>query len=130
MKAFINGNPTDLKGAVAFAQQARQAGRTAVIAGGGSELLGLMKDRVIAPDVLVNLKSIKGLDQIKVENSGLTIGGLTTLDTISRHPTIRQRYQVLAEAAQDVATPQIRNVATIAGNVCQRPWCWYFRNGF
>jgi xanthine dehydrogenase YagS FAD-binding subunit len=130
MKAFTNVNATDLKNAVALAQQARQAGRIPVIAGGGSELLGLMKDRVIEPDVLVNLKSIKGLDQIKADNSGLTIGGLTTIDAISRHPAIRQRFQVLAEAAQDVATPQIRNAATIAGNVCQRPWCWYFRNGF
>jgi xanthine dehydrogenase YagS FAD-binding subunit len=63
-------------------------------------------------------------------DGGLTIGGLTTLDSISSHATIRERYQVLAEAAQDVATPQIRNVATIGGNVCQRPWCWYLRNGF
>ena len=130
MKAFTNANPSDLKGAVALAEQARQAGRTAVVAGGGSELLGLMKDRVIAPDVVVNLRSIKGLDLIKAEAGGLTIGGLTTIDAVSRHPTIRQKYQVLAEAAQDVATPQIRNVATIAGNLCQRPWCWYFRNGF
>src|SRR5439155_8569690 len=68
--------------------------------------------------------------QIKTEGGGLRIGGLTTLDAISRHLVIRQKYTVLAEAAADVATPQIRNVATIAGNVCQRPWCWYYRNGF
>jgi xanthine dehydrogenase YagS FAD-binding subunit len=130
MKAFTNVNPTDLKNAAALSRQARQAGRSVVIAGGGSELLGLMKDRVIAPDVVVSLRSIKGLDQIAAQGGGLAIGGLTTIDAISRHQIIRQRYPVLAEAAQDVATPQIRNVATIAGNVCQRPWCWYFRNGF
>ena len=130
MKALTNANPPDLKSAVALAQQARQAGRAAVIAGGGSDVLGMMKDRLITPDVLVNLKSVKGLDQIKTEGSGVTIGGLATLDAIGRHPAIRQRYRVLAEAADSVATPQIRNVATIAGNVCQRPWCWYYRNGF
>lgn len=130
MKALTNANPPDLKAAVALAQQARQAGRASAIAGGGSDLLGMMKDGLISPDVVVNLKAVKGLDQVKAEGGGLTIGGLTTLDAISRHRTIRQRYRVLAEAAEGVATPQIRNVATIAGNVCQRPWCWYYRNGF
>jgi xanthine dehydrogenase YagS FAD-binding subunit len=60
----------------------------------------------------------------------LKIGGLTTLDTVSRDPRIRKEYTVLAEAAGIVGTPQIRNAGTLAGNVCQRPWCWYFRNGF
>ena len=60
----------------------------------------------------------------------MTIGGLVTLDALARLPLMRQRYAVLAEAAESVATPQIRNVATLAGNVCQRPWCWYYRNGF
>ena len=130
MKALTNANPPDLKSAIALAQQARQAGRAVAMAGGGSDLLGMMKDRLVTPDVLVNLKAIKGLDEIKTDGGRVTIGGLTTLDAIGRHPTIRQRYTVLAEAAEGVATPQIRNVATIAGNVCQRPWCWYFRNGF
>src|SRR5262249_49173957 len=58
------------------------------------------------------------------------IGGLTTLDALGRHEIIRRQYAVLAEAAESVATPQIRNVATLAGNLCQRPWCWYYRNGF
>jgi xanthine dehydrogenase YagS FAD-binding subunit len=60
----------------------------------------------------------------------VNIGGLITLDTLGSHPLIRNQYTVLAEAAETVATPQIRNVGTLAGNVCQRPWCWYFRNGF
>jgi len=60
----------------------------------------------------------------------VTIGGLVTLDALSNNPLIRRQYPVLAEAAESVATPQIRNVATLAGNVCQRPWCWYYRNGF
>jgi xanthine dehydrogenase YagS FAD-binding subunit len=130
MKAFTNANPRDLKSAVALAQQAHRDGRAVAIAGGGSDVLGMMKDRLISPDLLLNLKAIKGLDQVQTTGRGLTIGGLTTLDAIARHPAIRERWRVLAEAAESVATPQIRNVATIAGNVCQRPWCWYYRNGF
>jgi xanthine dehydrogenase YagS FAD-binding subunit len=67
---------------------------------------------------------------VKQAKDGVTIGGLVTLDALSAHPLIRRQYTVLAEAAEGVATPQIRNVATLAGNVNQRPWCWYYRNGF
>ena len=130
MRAFTNSNPRDLPHALALLRDTEAAGRHAAIAGGGSDLLGMIKERIVEPDVLVNLKSIKGLDQIAVGKSGLKIGGLTTLDAISRHQTIRRDYAVLAEAADVVATPQIRNVGTIAGNVAQRPWCWYYRNGF
>src|SRR5271166_3879085 len=130
MRAFTNLNPRDLPHALTLIRDAQSNGRTASIAGGGSDLLGMIKERIENPDVLVNLKSIKGLDQIAVEKSGLKLGGLTTLDTIARHQTIRRDYTVLAEAADTVATPQIRNVGTIAGNVAQRPWCWYYRNGF
>src|SRR6185436_18531837 len=73
---------------------------------------------------------IKGLDQVTAAGGGLTIGGLITLDTLSRDARVVRRHAVLAEAAGSVATPQIRNVGTLAGNVCQRPWCWYYRNGF
>jgi xanthine dehydrogenase YagS FAD-binding subunit len=130
MKSFTNANPRDLTHALTLVHQARQNGRNVAVAGGGSDLLGMMKERLITPDVLVNLKAIKGLDQVKPEGSGVAIGGLITLDALSSHPLVRRQYPVLAEAAESVATPQIRNVATLAGNVCQRPWCWYYRNGF
>ena len=131
MKAFTNANPRDLTHAVTLIRDARQANRTVAIAGGGSDLLGMMKDRLVAPDVLVSLKSIKGLDQVKpAPGGGVTIGGLITLDALSRVAAVRERYAVLAAAAEGVATPQIRNAATLAGNICQRPWCWYYRNGF
>src|SRR5205814_3262583 len=71
-----------------------------------------------------------GLDQIKTDGNGVTIGASATLDAVANHPLLAAKYAVLAEAAGGVATPQIRNVATIAGNVLQRPWCWYYRNGF
>jgi xanthine dehydrogenase YagS FAD-binding subunit len=130
MKAFTNASPRDLAHALTIVRQTQQAGRTATMAGGGSDLLGLMKERLVTPDVLVNLKSIKGLDQIKQEAGGVAIGGLITLDALASHPLVRRQYPVLAEAAESVGTPQIRNVGTLAGNVCQRPWCWYYRNGF
>jgi xanthine dehydrogenase YagS FAD-binding subunit len=82
------------------------------------------------PDVLVSLKSIRGLDKVTEKGGEVVIGGLITLDALSRDPLIRKNYNVLAEAAGHVGTPQIRNAGTLAGNVCQRPWCWYFRNGF
>ncbi len=130
MKTFANANAPDLKQAVALMQQSHRDGKAASFVGGGSDLLALVKERVVSPDVLVNLKTIKGLDQVTPSASGVTIGGLITLDNLSRHPLIRRQYAVLAEAAETVATPQIRNVGTLAGNVNQRPWCWYFRNGF
>src|SRR6266566_7997991 len=133
MKTFANANARDLQQAVTLVQQTRQDGRAASFVGGGSDLLALVKERIVRPDVLVNLKTIKGLDQVTLtggDATGMTIGGLITLDALSRHPVVRRQYAVLAEAAETVATPQIRNVGTLAGNVCQRPWCWYFRNGF
>jgi len=130
MKTFANSNARDFQQAVALVQQTRQEGRAASLVGGGSDLLALVKERIVNPDVLVNLKTIKGLDQVRPANGGVNIGGLITLDTLSRNDVIRRQFTVLAEAAETVATPQIRNVGTLAGNVCQRPWCWYFRNGF
>jgi xanthine dehydrogenase YagS FAD-binding subunit len=130
MKAFTNVNPKDLKEAANALQQAAQKGQTAAIAGGGSDLLGMVKEHLVQPDVLVHLRGISGLDQITEQNGQVRIGGLITLDALSRHAIIRERYTVLAEAAGQVATPQIRNAGTLAGNVCQRPWCWYYRNGF
>ena len=130
MKAFINRNPRDLKDAVAILGETRDKGRTSAIVGGGSDLLGMVKERLIQPDVLVNLKAMRGMDQVTAKSGELEIGGLITLNAVSRHNLIRKQYQALAEAAENVGTPQIRNVGTLAGNVCQRPWCWYLRNGF
>lgn len=130
MKTFANKNPQTLEQAVSILQQTRKDGQTPSVAGGGSDLLGMVKEFLVKPDVLINLKTIKGMDQVAPAADGANIGGLITLDTLGRHPLIRTKYTVLAEAAETVATPQIRNVGTLAGNVCQRPWCWYFRNGF
>jgi xanthine dehydrogenase YagS FAD-binding subunit len=130
MKAFTNTNARDVSHAVALLKQARDQGRTAAIAGGGSDLLGMMKERLVMPDMVVRLATIKNLDSMKLTNPGATLGGQMTVAAVAAHPVIRTEYAVLAEAAESVATPQIRNVASLAGNLCQRPWCWYYRNGF
>jgi xanthine dehydrogenase YagS FAD-binding subunit len=130
MKTFSNANPRDLKQAVSLASEARRDGKRASFAGGGSDLLGMVKERIVSPDVLIHLRGIKGLDQVESGGGRVRMGGQITLDSLSRHALITSKYAVLAEAAASVATPQIRNAGTLAGNVCQRPWCWYFRNGF
>lgn len=104
-------------------------GRAAVIAG-GTDLLGVLKDAVHLnpPQVLIGLKPVKDSSYVTVEQEGVRIGALTTLNDIAKHPKIRQTYPLLAQSAASVASPQIRNVATIAGNLCQEPRCWYYRN--
>ncbi len=130
MKSFTNVDPKDRQEVVTLLKQALEEGQTASLAGGGSDLLGMIKDDLVAPDVVVNLKNLRDLRGIEPHSQGVRIGGLVTLEELSHHPLIQSRYTVLAEAAESVATPQIRNVGTLAGNICQRPWCWYFRQGF
>jgi xanthine dehydrogenase YagS FAD-binding subunit len=125
MKAFEYVNPGDVKGAVIALTQ---AGDKSKIIAGGIDLLGEMKDYIRTPNVVVNLKSIPGLNAITVDAKGLTLGALVTLADIADNPTIKQQYTALAEAAHVVGTPQIRNVGTIGGNLCQRPRCWYYRD--
>ncbi|HTD21981.1 MAG TPA: FAD binding domain-containing protein [Terriglobales bacterium] len=99
------------------------------ILAGGTDLISLMKDDVTTPHRLVNIKGIKELRGVSVLRDGLRIGALMTLAEIAEDAKIKQAYPVLAEAANDAASPQIRNIATIGGNLCQRPRCWYFRSG-
>ncbi|MGZ7094738.1 MAG: FAD binding domain-containing protein [Candidatus Angelobacter sp.] len=99
------------------------------ILAGGSDLLSLMKDEITTPKRLVNIKGIAGLHGVKSVPDALNIGALTTLAEIADNKQVQASYPVLAAAAGDAASPQIRNVATIGGNLCQRPRCWYFRAG-
>jgi len=102
---------------------------------GGTDVIGAQKSNIYAeyPELLVSLKHIEGADAVHVCEDALYIGAFATLDAIAKHPTIKNRLPMLAEAARDVASPQIRHVATVAGNICQEPRCWYYRypnNGF
>jgi xanthine dehydrogenase YagS FAD-binding subunit len=102
---------------------------TVVIKAGGFDLLDLMKEGLLRPHRIVNLRGIAGLDGIVEEKDGtLRIGALVTIAQVASNPTIHQRYTALADAAGNSASPQIRNVATLGGNLLQRPRCWYFRS--
>jgi xanthine dehydrogenase YagS FAD-binding subunit len=103
-------------------------GKSAAMAG-GTDLLGTMRFEVLPnyPDVVVNLKSIPGLDYIKEEAGMLKVGALTRLDDIAKSNIVRTKYTALAQAAHRTATPHIREMGTIAGNICQLNRCWYFR---
>lgn len=125
MRPFEYASPTMLGQAVSLL-----ASPGSVPLAGGSDLLGLMKDEVETPRRLVNLKDIRDLRGIRLDEAGLKIGALVTLDELAADPALRFDYAALADAAGRVAGPQIRNVATVGGNLCQRPRCWYFRNGF
>ena len=111
-------------------QVAALVGDQGAILAGGTDLLALMKDDVVAPKRLVNVKRIDGLRGITYQpGNGLRIGALTTIAEFAEDANVRQHYPVLAEAAIEAASPQIRNLATMGGNMCHRPSCWYFRNG-
>ncbi len=99
-----------------------------VVKAGGVDLLDLMKENLLAPAKVVSLRDVPGLDAIAEEAAGgLRIGAMVTLAGLAAHPALRERYPALADAAQGSASPQIRNVATLGGNLLQRPRCWYFR---
>ena len=111
-------------------QVATLLGNDGSILAGGTDLLALMKDDVVVPKRLVNIKQIDGLGGISYQSgSGLRLGALATLAELAENSTVQQHYPVLAEAAVEAASVQIRNLATIGGNMCQRPRDWYFRNG-
>jgi xanthine dehydrogenase YagS FAD-binding subunit len=99
-----------------------------VFKAGGVDLLDLMKDDISAPKRLVNIRNIQGLNEIREDEQGLHIGPLATLTEIGEHKAIQKEYTAISDAADRVATPQIRNMATVGGNLVQRPRCWYFRS--
>jgi xanthine dehydrogenase YagS FAD-binding subunit len=104
----------------------------AAILAGGSDLLGMMKDRLEGPKFkppgfLIDIKGIKELNYIKEQKNGLKIGAGTPLSDIISSDVIAKKYPLLRQAAGQVGVPQIRNVGTVGGNLCQKPRCWYFR---
>ena len=100
----------------------------AVVMAGGTDLVGEMKDYAAVPKRVVNLKSIEGLDYIRQDDAGMRIGALTTLTEVLDHGAVSQDLPVLHQAVSVIASPQIRNMATLAGNILQRPRCWYYRS--
>src|SRR5690349_19086892 len=100
----------------------------AAIKAGGMDVVDLMKEHLLAPTRLVNIRRIPGLDQITEDETSIRIGPLVTLTQLEQSPVVQKHATALAQAAGHAATPQVRNMATIGGNILQRPRCWYFRS--
>jgi xanthine dehydrogenase YagS FAD-binding subunit len=126
VKSFKHFNATSVDQALSLLGDYQ--GRVKLIAG-GTDLLGSLKDRILPeyPEALIDIKTIPGLDSIQENGEGLRIGPCAKLAEIARSSVIRDKYPVLAEAAESVATPEIRNMATMGGNLCQDTRCWYYR---
>ena len=105
-----------------------QLGDGATIKAGGIDLLDLMKDDIVSPSRLVNIRNVSSLRGITVSQDGLHLGPLSTLSELATHSEIQKSYTALSDAAGHAATPQVRNMATLGGNIMQRPRCWYFRS--
>ena len=97
---------------------------------GGTDLLGCLRDGVFTSSKLVSLGSLQELRGIRETGGGIRIGALTTITEVATSPLVRKQYPVLAQAAREVASPQLRNQGTIGGNLCQKPRCWYYRGEF
>ena len=110
-----------------FADVRRKVGRRDVLIAGGTDLVPLMRDGLVAPRTVVNLKTVRGGAGIRVAKSGAVLGALALVADIAEHAGVRRSFAALAAACDAVGTPQIRNMATIGGNLCQRIRCWYFR---
>ena len=104
-------------------------GDAAVLAG-GTDLISLMKDYIVTPKRVVNIKNISELMGIHVGAQGVVIGALVTMDELLENATIQSEFPALTQAARGIASLQIRSMGTVGGDLCQRPRCWYFRNGF
>ena len=128
MENFTYVRPASLRDAGAQLT-AKEHDRIAILAG-GTDLVGSMKDELVAPERLVHIKHLRELQGIRTGNGTLRIGAATLLVDVVEHEAVQQQTPLLAMAAGKIGTPQIRNMGTIGGNLCQRPRCWYFRNNF
>jgi xanthine dehydrogenase YagS FAD-binding subunit len=128
MNAFEYASPTSKEQAVKLLGN---SWADAEVLAGGTDLLSLMKDHIVEPKRLVNIKSIKELGGISwTAKTGLRIGTLVTIQELLDNPQIRKEYAALIHAAEGISSPQIRNMGTVGGDLCQRPRCWYYRSGF
>ncbi|HEX2253700.1 MAG TPA: FAD binding domain-containing protein [Thermoanaerobaculia bacterium] len=130
MQPFDYAVPATAEQAVRLLGTRGAAGRPAVPVAGGSDLLALVKDGVLSPGRLVDLSGLDGLAEVAVVDDSLVLGALAPLADLAAHREVAARQPALARALSRVASPQIRHVGTLGGNLCQRPRCWYFRRGY
>lgn len=126
MRSFFHYEATSINDACTILEEYKGRAR---LNAGGSDLLSVLKGDFLPdyPEAIINIKTIPGLDYIREEGDFLRIGALVPLVGLVRSPLINAKYSILAEAALTVASPQIRNVATLGGNLCQDTRCWYYR---
>jgi xanthine dehydrogenase YagS FAD-binding subunit len=125
MKNFTYYRPTSAEQAVGLLDA--EWGKTELLAG-GTDLLDLQKEYIAQPDKVVSLTGIKGLEGFENNRAGLRIGAATKLAAIADSKDVRESFPALADAARQIGGPQIRNMGTLGGNLCQRNRCWYFRD--
>jgi xanthine dehydrogenase YagS FAD-binding subunit len=118
--------PVQVEDALAIAGRLAERGW---LVGGGQDTYGWLKDRAKSVDALIDLSAIEALRGVRETADGIEIGALSTLTEISENPLIKSRYSVLSDAAAVVASPQIRNIGTLGGNISQDVRCWYYRRG-
>jgi xanthine dehydrogenase YagS FAD-binding subunit len=126
MNSFEYANPTTVQEAAGLL--GTKWGQADVLAG-GTDLISLMKDHLHEPKRVVNIKNIKELEGISKTADGLRIGALVTMDELAKNADVAASYKALSEAAAGVPSPQIRHMGTVGGDLCQRPRCWYYRQG-
>jgi xanthine dehydrogenase YagS FAD-binding subunit len=127
MPAFELLQPSSIADAQKLLEHHR---RDAWVLAGGMDSFDWLKDRIKKPKVVVDLSGIAELKGIRATSDGIEIGAMTTLTEVVQHPLVREKYKLLAESAEVVASPQIRNQGTIGGNVSQDARCWYYRAGW
>jgi xanthine dehydrogenase YagS FAD-binding subunit len=127
MPAFELLQPSSIADAQKLLEHHR---RDAWVLAGGMDSFDWLKDRIKKPKVVVDLSGIAELKGIRATSDGIEIGAMTTLTEVVQHPLVREKYKLLAESAELVASPQIRNQGTIGGNVSQDARCWYYRAGW
>ena len=127
MRGFEYANPTTTEQAVALLGS---SWADAEVLAGGTDLLSLMKDDIVHPKRLVNIKDIAELRGIKPSKAGLRIGATVTIQELLDNAQVARGYPALVDAAEGITSPQIRSMGTVGGDLCQRPRCWYYRAGF
>ena len=127
MEAFEYAHPTTQREAIGLLGS---SWNDAAVLAGGTDLISLMKQYVVTPKRVVNIKNVEGLKGIHAGAEGVRIGALVTMDELLDDATIRSEFPALTQAAAGITSPQIRSMGTVGGDLCQRPRCWYFRNGY
>lgn len=125
MKKFKIAQPQSLKQASSLLSEKKNGYS---IMAGGTDLLDEIKSGVVTPEVVVDLASIPDLSYIKETGSHILVGAMTRVEEMAENAVIQEKFPGLREAALSLATPQLRNVGTVGGNLCQRPRCWYYRD--